>query len=78
MISKPIVDGLERELWGRVDVLRLDLLGEVGRAAAGTYGVRLLPTLLVIDGAGAEVARTEGLLTDPGALRDAALAALPD
>ncbi len=75
-VSKPIVDGLEAELQGRVEVLHVDLLGEVGRDAARRYNVRLVPTLLLFDGAGNVIARHEGILLNAGAIRSAALALL--
>ncbi len=71
-MAKPIVDGLEADLSGRVDVLRLDLLSEIGREAAWRYGVRAIPSTLVIDGEGNAVLRVDGL-PDAGALREAAL-----
>jgi thiol-disulfide isomerase/thioredoxin len=44
-----MVDGLERELGDRVQVLRLNVLSPVGRAAASTYGVRAVPTFVLFD-----------------------------
>lgn len=74
LISKPIVDGLERDLTNQVAVIRLDILTELGRTAAGLYGVRAVPTLLVVDGQGQVVHQTAGIPTDPGQVRQAALA----
>jgi len=54
------VDRLEKDLHGRADVLRLDLLSGVGRQAAGAYGVKAVPTTLVFDGAGQVVYRQVG------------------
>jgi hypothetical protein len=51
-VAKPIVDGIEKDLVDRVDVIRLDVWSDVGRVAAQRYGVRGIPTLLVLDGAG--------------------------
>jgi thiol-disulfide isomerase/thioredoxin len=51
-LAKPIVDGIEKDLSGRVDVIRLDVWSDIGRVAAQRYGVRGIPTLLVLDGAG--------------------------
>ena len=47
-----MVDGLERELGDRVQVLRLDVLSPVGRAAASAYAVRAAPTFVLFDGGG--------------------------
>ena len=55
------MDGLEADLAGRADVLRVDLLSEIGREAAARYGVCLVPSILVFDGAGNLVQRSEGL-----------------
>lgn len=51
-MAKPIVDGLEKKLEGKAEVVRLDLMSKVGRQAARRYGVRAVPTLVVIDGQG--------------------------
>ncbi len=51
-------------------------LREIGREAAARYGVRLVPSVLVFDGAGNLVQRSEGL-PNAGVIREAALA-LPE
>jgi hypothetical protein len=73
LISKPIVDGLERDLDNQVAVIRLDILTDLGRSAAGLYGVRAVPTLLVVDGQGQVVHQTAGIPTDPSPIRQTAL-----
>ena len=67
-MAKPIVDGLERDLAGQAKVVRLDLLSPVGRQAASHFGVRGLPTLLVVDGEGRVILTQLGLLR-PGEVR---------
>jgi thioredoxin-related protein len=52
LLAKPIVDGLERNLDGKANVIRLDVMSQVGRQAARHYGVRGLPTLVLVDGDG--------------------------
>jgi hypothetical protein len=47
-----MVDGLERELGDRVQVLRLNVLSPVGRAAANAYAVRAVPTFVLFDAGG--------------------------
>jgi thioredoxin-related protein len=47
-----MVDGLERELGERVQVLRLNVLSPVGRAAASVYAVRAVPTFVLFDAGG--------------------------
>jgi hypothetical protein len=46
------VDRLERKLDGKASVIRLDVMSQVGRQAAAHYGVRGVPTLLVVNGDG--------------------------
>jgi len=67
-VAKPIVDGLERDLAGQAKVVRLDLMSSVGQQAAGHFGVRGIPTLVVVDGAGQVVLTQVGLLR-PGEVR---------
>ncbi|MEK7874362.1 MAG: hypothetical protein AAB502_10975 [Chloroflexota bacterium] len=64
MRSKPIVDGLERDLASRARVLRLDILSPTGQAMARSRTVDLVPTFLVIDGQGRETARFSGADTE--------------
>lgn len=51
-MAKPIVDGIEKDLEGRVQVVRLDVRDDIGRQAAQRYGVYSIPTLIVFDGHG--------------------------
>lgn len=69
-MAKPIVDGLEQNLDGKANVVRLDLLSSVGRQAAGYYGVRGVPTLILTDGHGSVVLTQVGLIR-AGAVQDA-------
>ncbi len=48
-MAKPIVDGIERDLKGKAEVVRLNLMTRVGREAASRYGVPAVPTILVLD-----------------------------
>lgn len=64
MQSKPVVDGLERDLAAQARVLRLDMLSATGQAVAQSRNVELVPTFLVIDGQGRETARFSGADTD--------------
>jgi thioredoxin-related protein len=61
-VAKPIVDGLEKKLGGKAEVVRLDVMSEVGRAAAARYGVRGLPTLLLVDGNGQPIYSQAGIV----------------
>jgi thioredoxin-related protein len=60
-VAKPIVNGIEKDLKGRAEVIRLDLLSRVGREVAATYGVSVAPTTILFDGEGNSTFRTEGL-----------------
>ncbi|MGD8997714.1 MAG: hypothetical protein PVH80_06355 [Anaerolineae bacterium] len=60
-MAKPVVDGIERDLQGEVDVLRLGVTKGVGRELAIRYGVRSVPTLVLLDGDGAVVLKQSGL-----------------
>jgi thiol-disulfide isomerase/thioredoxin len=64
-LAKPIVDGLERKLDGKATVIRLDVTSRLGRQAAARFGVRGVPTLLVVDGNG-QIALTQVGLVRPG------------
>jgi thioredoxin-related protein len=55
------VDGLERELEGQAQVLRLSVTDDVGVALAMRYGVRAVPTLVVLNGAGEVVLNQAGV-----------------
>jgi len=56
------VDGLERDLEGKSSVLRLDVSSQLGRQVGWHFGVRGVPTLLVVDGNGQVVLTQVGLL----------------
>jgi hypothetical protein len=60
LVAKPIVDGLERTLEGRADIVRLDIVSQLGRTIASQYGVDGLPTVLVFDGDGEVIYRQGG------------------
>jgi len=61
-LAKPTVDGLEHDLDGKAAVLRLDVRSPVGREAAARFGVRAVPTLVVVDGQGHVVLTQVGRL----------------
>lgn len=61
LTAKPVVNGIEKDLEGRARVIRLDIGSELGKAAAGRYGVSGVPTTLVLDGAGEVVHRSTGV-----------------
>ncbi|GAB4575086.1 MAG: hypothetical protein Kow0077_24880 [Anaerolineae bacterium] len=61
MISKPIVDGIEADLAGQAEVIRLDILSDFGRQTAGRFGVQAVPTVLIVDGQGNITDRIMGI-----------------
>jgi hypothetical protein len=60
-LAKPIVDGIERDLEDRAQVVRLSVLSGLGSQAVRRYGVRGVPTLIVFDGEGRPIARSVGI-----------------
>ena len=56
------------------DVVRIDILNGMGREIAGMFGVRAVPTTVVVNGKG-EVVLLQAGIPDRGALREAALGA---
>lgn len=59
-MARPSVDGLERELHGRMQVLRVDIESPSARVIAQRYGLRATPTYVLLDGNGREVWRKVG------------------
>jgi len=60
-LAKPVVDGLERELAGQAQVLRLSVMDDVGGELAMRYGARGVPTFVLLDGTGEVVLRQTGM-----------------
>ena len=54
------MDGIERDLEGKAEVLRLGVMNGVGRELAIRYVVRSVPTLVLLDGNGEVVLRQGG------------------
>jgi thiol-disulfide isomerase/thioredoxin len=61
LAAKPIVNGIESDLEGKAKVIRLNVIDQMGREAAGRYDVSGLPTTLVLDGGGRVVHRQVGI-----------------
>lgn len=55
------MDGLERELESQAQVLRLNVMDSVGGSLAMRYGVRGVPTLVLLNGAGEVVLKQVGV-----------------
>jgi len=67
-LAKPVVDRLERDLAGRIPVVRIDLASREGSLVASHYAVQGIPTLVVVDGEGKAVLRQVGRLKRDGVL----------
>ena len=61
LTAKPIVDGIEKDLNGKAEVVRLNILSEVGREVASRYGVPAVPTIVVLDSGSKVVYRSTGM-----------------
>jgi thioredoxin-related protein len=64
------VDGLEKELSGKLKILRINVQEPVGRELAPVYDFEYTPTYVYFDGEGHELWRTIGEI-DPQRVRDA-------
>jgi thioredoxin-related protein len=60
-MAKPIVDGIERDLEGTAQVIRINAITELGGRLAQRYGVRGVPAIVVLDGAGQVVTQSVGM-----------------
>ncbi|NLE46716.1 MAG: thioredoxin family protein [Chloroflexi bacterium] len=69
-MAKPVVDGLERDLQGQAQVLRLSVTDEVGGILAHRYGVRGVPAFVLFDGTG-QVALSFAGIPDRNTVRQA-------
>ena len=56
------MDGLENDLNGKADVIRLNAMTTIGRQAAAHFGARGLPTLVLVDGNGQVVLTQVGII----------------
>jgi hypothetical protein len=57
-----MVDGLERELAGRVRVVRLNVAEPAGAEAQARFGTMKVPAIVLLDRDGVQRYRTEGKL----------------
>ena len=56
------MNGLERDLDGRAQIVRLNVAEEPGRRARERFETEKVPAIILLDGDGREVYRTEGKL----------------
>lgn len=57
---KPVVDGLEKELSGKIIFIRLNIQDNVGRELAPVYNFQYTPTFILFDAQGNELWRRVG------------------
>ena len=69
LMTKPVVDELERDLEGQAQFLRLNVMSDVGREVALRHGVQAVPTTLLFDGEGQVIHRSVGP-PDRGEIRE--------
>jgi len=55
------VDGIERDLEGQSQVIRLSVMSELGSLAARRYGVQSVPTLIIFNSDGTPAALHAGI-----------------
>lgn len=56
------MDGLEQELGGKAQVIRLNVAEPAGQRARERYGLEKVPAIVLLDAQGRETYRTEGKL----------------
>ena len=61
LAAKPIVNGIENDLKGQADVIRLNMLSRLGREIAGRYEVKGAPTTIILNNTGDVVYQHAGL-----------------
>jgi thioredoxin-related protein len=59
---KPIVDGIEQEYSGRLQVIRVNIQESAGRELAAAYNFEYTPTFIFFDAQGNERWRSVGSL----------------
>ena len=62
LATRPIVDGIERDLADKLDVLRVNIAEDVGQEVRERFETRMVPTVILLDAEGVERYRTEGRL----------------
>jgi len=54
------VNRLEKELGAQANVVRLNVLSSIGRTLGGQFGVRAVPTFILLDDQGNTIFRQSG------------------
>lgn len=73
-MAKPVVDGLERTMDGKMAIARMDVADDEGRAIAQKYGVSSVPAFIVLDGKGNVLYRKIGGKPDVAQIESAVAA----
>lgn len=60
MKATSIVDGIQQQSNGDVDVVHLNLLGRTGREIGAAYGVKIVPATVMIGQDGEVIGRQNG------------------
>lgn len=61
MAAKPVVDGFDKQLAGRVRFVRVDINSPNGKKIAAKAGLDVVPTFIGYDGSGVEQWRSVGI-----------------
>jgi thiol-disulfide isomerase/thioredoxin len=59
-MAKPVVDGLEHKLDGKVRFIKVNVGDDDGGQVAAKFGVHGLPTFIMLDGEGRVIYRKTG------------------
>ncbi|MCL4527928.1 MAG: hypothetical protein M1282_00755 [Chloroflexi bacterium] len=57
---KPVVDGLEKELGDKIEIIRINIQSQAGRELVPVYNFEYAPTFIMFDSQGNELWRSEG------------------
>ncbi len=60
MAAKPVVNGIDKQLEGRVRIVRFDVARANGKKVAAKVGLDMVPTFIAYDSEGIERWRTQG------------------
>jgi len=60
MAASPVVDGIERQYAGELNVVRVDVQDPRSRPWLERFAFRVTPTFVLLDGGGQEVWRSVG------------------
>ena len=60
-MAKPIVNGIEKDVRGQAQVIRLNMLSRFGKEIAGRFNVKAVPMTIILDAAGNPVFEHAGL-----------------